>query len=90
MYAVAEVDVHGAAAAVEHLGALCAAAVGVAGGVLLAAVGLGLGDDEAALRALGRDRHQRLAEELRRYDQRVPLEKFAPEPHEGLLSVSTV
>ena len=81
MDAVAEVDVDGPAGAVEHLGALRAAAVRVAGCVLLAAVDFGLGDEEAALAAVGIAAHQDLAEQLGRDIERVTGEKSAAKSH---------
>ena len=76
VHPVAEVDVDRAAVMVEHLRAPCAAAAGVAGGVLLAAVGLRLRDARAQQRAVRQPAHQNAPNQLRRDAKHVAPEKF--------------
>ena len=61
---------------VEHLRALCAPAAGVAGGVLLAAVGLCFRDARTQQCAVRQSAHQNAPNQLRRDAKHVAPEKF--------------
>ena len=61
---------------VEYLRALRAAAAGVAGGILLAAVGLRLRDARAQQRAVRQSAYQNAPNQLRRDAKHVAPEKF--------------
>ena len=87
VHPVAQVNIENAARPIEQLRARGAPAVRVAGGVLLAAVGLGLGYAQPDLRAVGRSVNYELAEKLRRDLEAIAVEKFCSKPHFASLAI---